>query len=100
MRPGVKQSDTRAAGFPAETNFLYLPHTGEEHDIGLSGGLPMPPVSREAAARTYVPQTRSPSSAADAVAGSRLVVLRHGCYRTGGSGDFDWGSVPGLQLAR
>jgi carbamoyl-phosphate synthase large subunit len=35
--PVVKQIDTLAAEFPAETNYLYLTYSGEEHDIDLAG---------------------------------------------------------------
>jgi len=33
VNPIVKQIDTLAAEFPAETNYLYLTYSGEEHDI-------------------------------------------------------------------
>jgi len=35
--PVVKQIDTLAAEFPAETNYLYLTYGGEEHDVHLEG---------------------------------------------------------------
>jgi hypothetical protein len=35
--PVVKQIDTLAAEFPAETNYLYLTYGGEEHDVQLEG---------------------------------------------------------------
>eukprot|EP00971_Amphidinium_carterae_P219343 4354274-Amphidinium_carterae.1 len=35
--PVVKQIDTLAAEFPAETNYLYLTYNGIEHDIELEG---------------------------------------------------------------
>jgi carbamoylphosphate synthase large subunit len=35
--PVVKQIDTLAAEYPAETNYLYLTYSGEEHDIKLAG---------------------------------------------------------------
>merc|ERR1711865_942805 len=38
ITPFVKQIDTLAAEFPAETNYLYLTYSGEEHDISLEGG--------------------------------------------------------------
>jgi len=34
--PVVKQIDTLAAEFPAETNYLYLTYSGEEHDVVLA----------------------------------------------------------------
>ena len=36
--PKVKQIDTLAAEFPAETNYLYLTYSGQEHDVELVGG--------------------------------------------------------------
>jgi len=49
--PVVKQIDTLAAEFPAETNYLYLTYSGDEHDIsyanmpssGPKEDLPPPP---------------------------------------------------------
>ena len=35
MKPFVKQIDTLAAEFPAETNYLYLTYNAIEHDIDL-----------------------------------------------------------------
>ena len=35
MNPVVKQIDTLAAEFPAETNYLYLTYSGETHDVEL-----------------------------------------------------------------
>merc|ERR1712071_221860 len=35
--PVVKQIDTLAAEFPAETNYLYLTYSGVEHDVNLDG---------------------------------------------------------------
>merc|ERR1712232_1216128 len=37
ITPFVKQIDTLAAEFPAETNYLYLTYSGSEHDIPLAG---------------------------------------------------------------
>merc|ERR1719210_3305590 len=37
--PVVKQIDTLAAEFPAETNYLYLTYNGKEHDVALAGNL-------------------------------------------------------------
>merc|ERR1719261_485110 len=36
VNPIVKQIDTLAAEFPAETNYLYLTYNGEEHDTDLA----------------------------------------------------------------
>ena len=38
MRPCVKQIDTVAAEWPAQTNYLYLTYNGLENDISFPGG--------------------------------------------------------------
>ncbi len=65
--PYVKQIDTLAAEYPAQTNYLYLTYSGNEHDIG------------------FVPDQRS------------VVVLGSGAYRIGSSVEFDWCSVNALK---
>ncbi|RME71748.1 MAG: carbamoyl-phosphate synthase (glutamine-hydrolyzing) large subunit [Planctomycetota bacterium] len=61
VRPVVKQIDTLAAEWPAQTNYLYLTYLGTENDI-------------EPAAETERPH----------------IVLGGGCYRIGSSVEFDW----------
>jgi carbamoyl-phosphate synthase large subunit len=65
--PSVKQIDTLAAEYPAQTNYLYLTYGGSEHDIGFS------------------PDQRS------------VIVLGSGAYRIGSSVEFDWCSVNALK---
>ena len=65
--PSVKQIDTLAAEYPAQTNYLYLTYSGNEHDIGFS------------------PDQRS------------VIVLGSGAYRIGSSVEFDWCSVNALK---
>jgi len=38
IRPVVKQIDTLAAEYPAQTNYLYLTYNGDEHDIDFEVG--------------------------------------------------------------
>merc|ERR1719253_11197 len=38
VNPVVKQIDTLAAEFPAETNYLYLTYSGTEHDVEFGTG--------------------------------------------------------------
>ena len=61
--PSVKQIDTLAAEYPAQTNYLYLTYSGDEHDIGFA---------------------RDDKS---------VIVLGSGAYRIGSSVEFDWCSV-------
>lgn len=64
--PVVKQIDTLAAEYPAQTNYLYLTYNGRENDVD------------------YLHDHRS------------IVVLGSGAYRIGSSVEFDWCSVNAL----
>lgn len=64
--PVVKQIDTLAAEYPAQTNYLYLTYNGTENDID------------------YEHDGRS------------IIVLGSGAYRIGSSVEFDWCSVNSL----
>ena len=68
--PVVKQIDTLAAEYPAQTNYLYLTYSGTEHDV------------------TYTGDHRS------------IVVLGSGAYRIGSSVEFDWCGVQALNTIR
>lgn len=68
--PVVKQIDTLAAEYPAQTNYLYLTYSGESHDI------------------QYENDRRS------------IVVLGSGAYRIGSSVEFDWCGVQALNTIR
>lgn len=65
--PYVKQIDTLAAEYPAQTNYLYLSYSGREHDI------------------EFFNDQQS------------VVVLGSGAYRIGSSVEFDWCSVNALK---
>lgn len=64
--PVVKQIDTLAAEYPAQTNYLYLTYNGSTNDV------------------EYLHDHRS------------IVVLGSGAYRIGSSVEFDWCSVNAL----
>ncbi len=68
--PVVKQIDTLAAEYPAQTNYLYLTYNGSENDI------------------VYENDGRS------------IVVLGSGAYRIGSSVEFDWCSVNALMTVK
>ena len=68
--PVVKQIDTLAAEYPAQTNYLYLTYSGTENDV------------------QYVGDKRS------------IVVLGSGAYRIGSSVEFDWCGVQALNTIR
>ncbi len=61
--PAVKQIDTLAGEYPAQTNYLYLTYNGTENDI------------------TFLRDNKS------------VIVLGSGAYRIGSSVEFDWCSV-------
>jgi carbamoyl-phosphate synthase small subunit len=118
VNPVVKQIDTLAAEFPAETNYLYLTYSGEEHDVDLSGkaakhtstllqGTPprrvLQPHVSETEQQSSIPEPRTlignyevaaaEASAAKQSGSSRVIVLGCGPYRIGSSVEFDWCSV-------
>lgn len=66
IRPVVKQIDTLAAEYPAQTNYLYLTYSGDEHDIDFQHD------------------------------DQSVIVLGSGAYRIGSSVEFDWCSVNAL----
>ncbi|MDE6199327.1 MAG: carbamoyl-phosphate synthase (glutamine-hydrolyzing) large subunit, partial [Muribaculaceae bacterium] len=68
--PVVKQIDTLAAEYPAQTNYLYLTYNGSENDVH------------------YLHDHRS------------IVVLGSGAYRIGSSVEFDWCSVNALMTVK
>lgn len=68
--PVVKQIDTLAAEYPAQTNYLYLTYNGTSHDID------------------FEHDNRS------------VIVLGSGAYRIGSSVEFDWCSVSAINTIR
>lgn len=115
INPSVKQIDTLAAEFPAETNYLYLTYSGEEHDTDLEGRMERMR-SKEAQPRTregnspipepltlgrrksseFEIQQLSSASKKD----SRIIVLGCGPYRIGSSVEFDWCCVSCIKTLR
>ena len=70
ITPVVKQIDTLAAEFPAQTNYLYLTYNGTHNDV------------------QYLGDHKS------------IIVLGSGAYRIGSSVEFDWCSVNALSTIR
>jgi carbamoyl-phosphate synthase large subunit len=68
--PYVKQIDTLAAEYPAQTNYLYLTYSGSEHDVDFMHDL------------------------------GSVIVLGSGAYRIGSSVEFDWCSVNTLNAVK
>jgi len=95
LRPVVKQIDTLAAEFPAETNYLYLTYHGDDDDVHLAGTHS----AKSPGAKGRVGEQRIESKS-DSSAGQRVVVLGCGPYRIGSSVEFDWCSVSCLRTLR
>jgi carbamoyl-phosphate synthase large subunit len=68
--PFVKQIDTLAAEYPAQTNYLYMTYSGSEHDVDF-------------------PDDHG-----------SVIVLGSGAYRIGSSVEFDWCSVNTLNTVK
>ena len=68
--PVVKQIDTLAAEYPAQTNYLYVTYSGVAHDIEYEND------------------------------GKSIIVLGSGAYRIGSSVEFDWCGVQALNTIR
>jgi len=73
VQPVVKQIDTLAGEFPAETNYLYLTYHGDESEE---------------------------SKEAEESVAKKAIVLGSGPYRIGSSVEFDWGAVTAAQTLR
>ena len=70
ITPVIKQIDTLAAEYPAQTNYLYVTYNGKEHDID------------------FAHDDKS------------VVVLGSGAYRIGSSVEFDWCGVNAINTVR
>ncbi len=68
--PVVKQIDTLAGEYPAQTNYLYMTYNGTEHDI------------------EFFDDNKS------------VIVLGSGAYRIGSSVEFDWCSVNAVKTIK
>jgi len=68
--PFVKQIDTLAGEYPAQTNYLYITYNGSEHDV------------------EFQHDNKS------------VIVLGSGAYRIGSSVEFDWCSVNAVSTIR
>ncbi|MGQ8338354.1 carbamoyl-phosphate synthase (glutamine-hydrolyzing) large subunit [Sunxiuqinia sp. A32] len=68
--PFVKQIDTLAGEYPAQTNYLYMTYNGSEHDVDFYND------------------------------GKSVITLGSGAYRIGSSVEFDWCSVNAVNTIR
>jgi carbamoyl-phosphate synthase small subunit len=112
VTPVVKQIDTLAAEFPAETNYLYITYGAVEHDVDLrgfrnrsAGSSPkLDPVKSDGGLSLPAPISLSNLNIEPALAKktskSKILVLGCGCYRIGSSVEFDWCSVSCVKSLR
>ncbi|MEK7591074.1 MAG: carbamoyl-phosphate synthase (glutamine-hydrolyzing) large subunit [Patescibacteria group bacterium] len=82
ITPFVKQIDTLAGEFPAQTNYLYLTYHGSEHDVTFEA--PETDRGQGKEDRGTIPRPSSP------VLRPRAIVLGGGPYSIGSSVEFDW----------
>ncbi len=66
LQPLVKQIDSLAAEWPAQTNYLYMSYDGIRHNVGFS-----------------INEKKEEKK-------KKIIVLGAGCYRIGSSVEFDW----------
>jgi carbamoyl-phosphate synthase small subunit len=119
INPVVKQIDTLAAEFPADTNYLYLTYSGEENDVDVKAfsrqstrrtrpdsmsALSLNPGASSIPEPLILNQSKSAVPAgvdfASSVDASRVIVLGCGPYRIGSSVEFDWCSVSCIKTLR
>ncbi len=75
IHPVVKQIDTLAAEYPAQTNYLYLTYNGDSDDTSIN-------------------------NQQSTISNDKVVVLGSGPYRIGSSVEFDWCSVTCAQTLK
>ena len=99
--PVVKQIDTLAAEYPAQTNYLYLTYNGVANDTPTNspkGGELVRTMHHETQNINNSPLTSPPlEGLGEAVS---AIVLGSGAYRIGSSVEFDWCSVNALNTIR
>ena len=84
--PSVKQIDTLAAEYPAETNYLYLTYNGEGDDIdNRKSKVKVESQSQIKNQKDFSLHTLTPHSN-----DRKVIVLGSGPYRIGSSVEFDW----------
>ncbi|MDD5751555.1 MAG: carbamoyl-phosphate synthase large subunit, partial [Candidatus Peribacteraceae bacterium] len=83
--PVIKQIDTLAGEFPAQTNYLYLTYHGQEHDVRFEKRVTShEPHGKTADHEDNVTQDAKP------ITQNSVIVLGGGPYSIGSSVEFDW----------
>ncbi|KAL7435709.1 hypothetical protein ACHAXH_005100 [Discostella pseudostelligera] len=107
VKPCVKQIDTLAAEFPANTNYLYMTYSGDHDDVAGGSTIDNPegdlltPNSKAFKARVRsasVAEKRQNELAEKKERG--VIVLGCGAYCIGSSVEFDWCAVSAVRQLR
>jgi len=110
--PVVKQIDTLAAEFPAQTNYLYMTYSGNTDDVVESkfstrtapSGKQKKTMMRSESATQFEKRVRSMSVTSDGGLGESkergVMVLGCGAYCIGSSVEFDWCAVSCVRQLR
>ena len=100
--PVVKQIDTLAAEFPAQTNYLYVTYSGDTDDT-FSNKSNLTPSHRQSESPIFVRRPRSMSSTLQSMEDLKergVIVLGCGAYCIGSSVEFDWCAVSCVRQLR
>ncbi|HVZ94917.1 MAG TPA: carbamoyl-phosphate synthase large subunit [Phycisphaerales bacterium] len=106
IRPAIRQIDTLAAEYPAQTNYLYLTYHGTEDDIDTRASSPLPLPLGEGRGEGSRPlhgsslSSSSSSSSRSSAVGGGIMILGSGAYRIGCSVEFDWCCVNAAHTLR
>ena len=106
--PCVKQIDTLAAEFPAQTNYLYMTYSGYENDVDESEiptSLKRRKMSKSPSAMEFEKRVRSLSEVQEGQTladfeNNGVMVLGCGAYCIGSSVEFDWCAVSAVRQLR
>ena len=109
--PVVKQIDTLAAEFPAQTNYLYMTYAGDEDDLDVAASSgPLTPSYRLSQTTMDSPgdfhrraRAYSTAKAAESLSVAKkqgVLVLGCGAYCIGSSVEFDWCAVSCVRQLR
>ena len=111
--PVVKQIDTLAAEFPAQTNYLYVTYSGDADDVAMASNasnlVPAYRLSEAEKARLDSPEFKrraralsvaSQNETLQEVKDRGVIVLGCGAYCIGSSVEFDWCAVSCIRQLR
>jgi len=106
--PCVKQIDTLAAEFPAQTNYLYMTYSGDSDDVESHEDTDVPKAPAFNRSESNIQFQERVRAVSDVQSGKRLrnfkergvMVLGCGAYCIGSSVEFDWCAVSAVRQLR